>query len=201
MADKLKIMHQLIAEERYREAREILETEPDISPDVADKWLKWLEELHLDERRAAGVEALTKKAPQVQQETPLSTGIATTLVVVLAIIAWMAAHHAIATQSMAYKSMFMFIGLVLGVYGWNRTAAKFTPSHHFEAGAAIGLSLFILLISGARVIFVYFPDPPFRFVVLGFLLIYPALAVWGWSLGTWIGTQIEQTRLNQLDKA
>src|SRR5688572_9197479 len=55
MANKdLGNLHRAIQEQRYRDAREIIET-GDLTPEVAQKWQQWLIELHHEEWSQAGV--------------------------------------------------------------------------------------------------------------------------------------------------
>ena len=201
MSDKLKLMHQLIEEQRYREAREVLETEPDIAPEVAEKWLNWLQELHLDERREAGILMESKKLPAVQAEPPIGTALATVNVSILALFSWLIGSQIIQTPNMAAQSFFLLVALLIGIFGWQHAANKITSEHKLEAGIGIALFLFFSLVFGSRMPFVYYDDPPVRYVIAAFLLIYPALAWGGWHLGMRLGVLLAKARLNADQKS
>ncbi len=192
MANKLKEMHQLIAEERYREAREILETESDIDPAVAQKWLTWLEDLHRQERREAGLQIESKKQPQVQAEPPIGNVLATVNVTVLTVLSLILSVQVLQTPNMAVQSAFLFFALLAGIFGWQKVTAKFLNEHHQETGVGIALFIFFSLVFGAKLPFQYFYDVPLRYVVAAFLLIYPILAWGGWHLGMGLGKILRQ---------
>ena len=200
MADKLKQMHQLIAEERYREAREILETEREIDPAVAQKWLNWLEDLHLQERRDAGVQMESKKLPAVQADPPIGYALATINVTALTIISLLLSIYVLETPRMEVQSGFLFFALIAGVFGWPKVTAKFLKEHYLEAGIGIALFIFFTLVFGARLPFWYFYDAPIRYVVAAFLLIYPALAWGGWHVGMHLGKMFARMRLDASTK-
>ncbi|HEX2620025.1 MAG TPA: hypothetical protein VHL11_07755, partial [Phototrophicaceae bacterium] len=63
---RMQEFHRLVEEQRYREARGILETE-DIDPEVAEKWTVWLEELQRAERVMVGVASDKRNPVQKRQ--------------------------------------------------------------------------------------------------------------------------------------
>lgn len=179
----MRAVRQLIAEERYREARGILESEPDIDPRVAEKWLAWLADVQRAERVELGAKSDKAKRQTVRTELgPLVGGLVG--VMVAAAAAWLLARLVLTHDTSSYwlAAAFVLPALLLGIPGW-RWALHLMGVRAYEVIGSVmpvALTLF-LLTSGFPLWFFY--DPPLHYLLAAFALVFPSLARGGWSAG------------------
>lgn len=187
--EKMEAFHQLIAEERYREARGILETETDIPPEVAHKWQGWLDQLQHEDRLQAGVTADAKKRDPdhaLEQVSRMAGGML--VAIVLALPLWLVVNRVftLETTSVPVGSAFVLFGLIGGYLGWQRVARLISYEHRFGIGLGISLGLFAYIMSSGIPLWYYY-EPPLTHLLAGFLLVLPAVAYPGYRLGEVIG--------------
>jgi hypothetical protein len=189
MDEKLDEFHRLVADGRYREARGILEAEPDIPPQVAEKWLLWLDELHHDEWVQAGVVSDLKKRNPERVRAEMGKMIGGTLAAIPAGVAlWLLVIHVMTleTATMPGGAFFLLVALILGYVGWQWAASVVVPQHSFVVGAGIaGLLLVYLLTSGIPMW--YFHEPPLTYLLAAFALLAPAVGYTAYRIGAWAG--------------
>jgi hypothetical protein len=186
--DPLELFHALVAQERYREARGILETE-DLPPQTVEKWLAWLDALHYEERLLHGVASDKKAAAHPQSLRRLLHVTLTMLVgVVLAVPVWQIVGIVFTYESTSpiHGGIFLFAGMVLGFLGWRDLAGWLSPDNGLLIGAFVMLGLLgITLTSGMPTWFYY--EPPVHYLLVGFALLFPYPVVMcskliGWGL-------------------
>lgn len=189
MDDKLDEFHRLVTAGRYREARGILETESDIPPQVAEKWLLWLDELHRDEWVQAGVISDQKKRDPARALGEIGSMIGGTMALLPAGVAlWLLVKHVMtfATSSIPNGALFLLVALVLGYMGWQWVAGVIVPQQSFMAGAGVmGLLLVYLLTSGMPMW--YFYEPPLTYLLAAFALPAPGVAYVAYRTGAAAG--------------
>lgn len=190
--EKMRVVHELIREERYREARGILESEPDIDPRTAQKWLKWLDELHHEERLQAGVlsDKHKKNADhKFREAVRLTFGMIGVILVSFPV--WQLVRYVFTyeTASVVNGIVFFLAALVLGFIGWQKTAHIITPQRSIWVGGAVWLLLMIYVISSG-IPFLYYYEPAITYLLAGFALIFPALAFACWHTGGKLGLLI-----------
>jgi hypothetical protein len=189
MDEKLDEFHRLVADGRYREARGILETEPDIPPQVAEKWLLWLNELHHDEWVKAGIVSDLKKRDPERALGEIGKMIGGTLALIPAGVAlWLLVNHVLTleTASVAKGAFFLLLSLLLGYAGWQWAASAVVPKHSFVVGAGVsGLLLVYVLTSGIPMW--YFHEPPQTYLLAAFALLAPAVSYAAYRVGAWVG--------------
>lgn len=191
--DKLEAFHQLVAEERYREARGILETEQDIDPEVAEKWQRWLADLHHEERLQAGVAPdLKKRNPDRALEDLGRMVGGTAAVVASAIPLWLLVVNVLTYETASYMKggFFLLAALILGYVGWQRAARLISPEHHFLVGAALNFGLLIYLLTSGIPGWYYYDPVPFGYLAAAFALVFPACAYAVYWLGEHAGLGI-----------
>ena len=187
--EKMEVFHQLVAEQRYREAQGILETETDIPSDVAQKWQHWLDKLHQEDRLQAGVMADQKKRDTDLALEQVSTMIGGMLVAIgVAVLVWLIVSRIFVfeTSSVPVGSAFLLFGLVGGYLGWQRLARLISHRHSFALGVVISLGLFAYVMTSGIPLW-YFYEPPIGYLVAGFLLVLPAVAYPAYRLGEYVG--------------
>jgi hypothetical protein len=143
MANKqMQYFHELVAQERYREARGILETE-DIAPDIAEKWMAWLDHLHTEERVQVGV--LSDKARYDRQQSTIATAkvVGSAIAFVFTLIVIPLLFYVFMTDSVGVGRVFpVLAGILFGYLGWYRFLFHFTSNHRAEL---TGVIVFVLL--------------------------------------------------------
>lgn len=195
MDKKLDEFHRLVTDGRYREARGILESEPDIPPQVAEKWLLWLNELHQDEWAKAGIVSDLKKRDPERALGEIGKMIGGTLALIPAGVAlWLLVNHVLTleTASVPNGAFFLLIALVLGYAGWQWTASIIVPHHSFLAGAGISGALLVYLLTSGIPMW-YFYEPPQTYLLAAFALLAPAVGYAAYHVGAWAGLGV--TRL------
>ena len=198
--DILDEFHRLVAAEQYRDARGILESEPDVDPDVADKWLNWLDELHTAERIQVGIDADAKKRDPTRAKHLLAQHIGGTVAAVLgSVILWFVVVVVLThdTSSIAGGGIFLLVGLTGGFVGWQYGARFISPRHHLVIGGVISFGLLLYLLSSGIPMW-YFYDPPLHYLIAGFLLLAPATAYLAYRLGSGVGSFV-WNRLNRIE--
>lgn len=189
--DKLDLFHALVAEERYREARGILETE-DLPPQTIEKWTTWLDALHHEERLLHGVATDKKKVPRYQTQTLyLHIILASVASAAISVPVWKIVQFVFTyeTASLLYGGIFMLAAVILGFLGWRYLGAWVNPKNGTFIGAFIMLILMgITLTSGMPAWYHY--EPPFRYLLVGFALVYPGLAILCWEGVGWVLRQV-----------
>lgn len=187
--DKMDYVQELIRAERYREARGILESDPDIDRRAAEKWLRWLDELHRDERSQAGVVTDAKKQNPARAFDDLWQVAGGTALVVAALpLLWLAVNRVLTyeTSTVPGGAVFLIFGLVGGYFGWQWAAKFIWPSRSFIVGAGIMLFLFFMVLSTGIPTF-YFYNPPLRFLLAAAALVLPAVAYGAYRVGSQAG--------------
>ncbi|MEQ8677688.1 MAG: hypothetical protein RLP44_04240 [Aggregatilineales bacterium] len=183
--------HQLIGEERYREARGILETE-DLDPRLVEKWRAWLDDLHKEEWQQVAVQNDKLKVSDTRKaQTEMAQMVGGATGALLAgILSVGAVYGVMTTPNMMLMSVFLMIALIIGVTGWLRFGRFLTPDHGTELGAGASVILVLyLLMSGIP--FLYYPDgPPLLHWLAGTVLILPMIGYGGWLVGMKIGATI-----------
>lgn len=186
----LKQFHKLVREERYREARGILETAEDIDERTAEKWTTWLHELHADEWQQVGETNDKAKLVRNPHKARIDLtmmfgalmGVGLTISLLLALI-----FVIMSTPNVYLLSLLMLCTIVVGAYGWYRAATTFSDNHGTLIGGFIGTSLTALLLSSGMPI-VYYPDgPPVHYLLSAFLLLLPVSGYLSWHAGEQFG--------------
>lgn len=189
---RMQEFHRLVEEERYREARGILETEA-IDPAVIEKWSTWLEELQRAERVMVGV-ASDKRKPLQQQQASGEIGalfgqligVGLTTGVLLALIT-----YGLTTPDFIAQVALIVVAVVGGFLGWLRLARQLLPDSQGEVGIFVTFGLlFYLFTSGIP--FRYYYEPPTSFIVAALALILPLAATLSWQGGGWLGKTLAQ---------
>ena len=200
MANKqMQYFHELVAQERYREARGVLETE-DIDPQVAEKWLAWLDHLHTEERVQVGV--LSDKARYDRQQSTIASAqvVGAAVAIVLTLVVMLPLFYKLMTTGTVQGMVFLFLGgIMLGTLGWHRFLRQFAPNHRFELTGVIVFILTMLMMSGG-VPFSYYPDGPPAESWLSTVLLQ--LPFWGYitaSIGETVGARIVRFFLPTLE--
>jgi hypothetical protein len=192
--------HRLVADGRYREARGILESTPDIAPDVAEKWLLWLDELHREEWRQAGIVSDSKKQNPQRARDDLARMIGGTLAALpVGVLIWLLVGQVLTyqTASVPLGAVFLLAALVGGFFGWKWTIALFISAQHsLTAGAAVTFSgLVYLLTSGIPLWYAYEPALSYRLVA--FALLAPAAGHLSYRGGAWGALRISRLIFRQ----
>lgn len=188
MKDKLDLFHALVAEERYREARGILETE-DLPPQTVEKWTAWLDELHRDERRLQGVLTDDKKVPKGQSYALLvQVNLSLLASIFIGIRLWGLVEFVFTyeTATPVYGGFFLLAGVILGFLGWRHLAMWFSPNSGIIIGAFVMMILLGIVLSSGMPSWYYY-EPPVHYLIAGFALIfpYPVILCWqgiGWGI-------------------
>jgi hypothetical protein len=187
--EKMDYVQELIKAQRYREARGILETDPDINQRTAQKWLIWLDQLHREERVQAGVETDKHKTDPTHAFDELWRVSGGTLMVVLALpLLWLIINQILTFASASFLggALFLIFGLAGGYLGWQWAARFIWPSRSFIIGMGIMLFLFFMVLSSgipAR----YFYEPPLRYLFAACALVLPAVAYGAYWSGSQVG--------------
>jgi hypothetical protein len=195
MDEKLDEFHRLVADGRYREARGILEVEPDISPQVAEKWLLWLDELHHDEWVQAGVASDLKKRDPQRALGEMGKMIGGTLALIPAGVAlWLLVKQVMTfeTTSRTGAVFFLLVSLILGYLGWQWVTSVVVPERSFFVGAGITGGLLVYLLT-SRFPMWFFYDPPLTYLLAAFALLAPAAGYAAFRVGAGLGLGV--TRL------
>lgn len=189
---RMQEFHRLVEEQRYREARGILETE-NLDQEVIEKWSVWLEELQRAERVMMGV-ASDKRKPVKQRQDAGEIGaifgqftaVCLTTTILAALIT-----YALTTPDFIAQIILVISVVIAGFLGWIRLARQLLPDSHGEMGifVAFGL-LFYLLTSGIP--FRYYFQPPTAFIVTALALVFPLAATLSWQVGGWLGKNMAQ---------
>lgn len=182
--EKMEVVHKLIREGRYREARGIMETE-DIDPDVVEKWTQWLDELQKEERLQAGILSEKKSEPLTAFNESSGLVISAVLLVLGGLLLWQAIYIVFTSPSGTFHTFGGMIAIVSGAIGWQWLARAIFP----ENGTVIGAGVAFFLTAGALAggLFVYYDDPPTTYILMTFVLIFPAISYVCWHVGHYIG--------------
>lgn len=189
MNKKLDEFHRLVANGRYREARGILEAEPDIPPQVAEKWLLWLDELHRDEWTQVGVVSDLKKRDPARARDDMFRMVGGTLLVVPAGVGlWLVVNFVLTfeTASTPLGAFFLLASLLLGYVGWQWAALLVAPRHGFLIGAGVTGALLVYLLTSGIPMW-YFYEPPHPYLLAAFALLAPAVGYSAWRIGARLG--------------
>lgn len=193
MSDRaMREVYQLIEEERYREAREILETEK-IDPAVREKWLTWLHELHREDRVQAGVMSDKAKANRLRAEAAFAEVwgfvVATALVIVIGFAVALYAAFALTNPSPLFSGLLLAAGLVFGHIGWQHIANTISTDHGMLISSIVVVMLTVYLLTSG-VPFFYYYEVPLNHTLTAFALIFPGAGTLAWQPGYKIGAVI-----------
>ncbi len=190
--DILDEFHRLVAVGEYRDARGILESEPEIDPQIAEKWLRWLDDLHADEWLQVGVVHDLKKRDPIQSQATLIRHIGgTSGAVIGSIVLWLIVVQVFtfANATTAGGGFFLLVGVIAGFLGWQYGAQFISRRHRLFIGAGIAFGLWLYIISSGIPMW-YYNDPPLSYLIAAFLLLAPAVAFLLYKLGAWLGFTI-----------
>lgn len=192
----MREVYQLIQEERYREAREVLETES-IEDEVREKWLRWMADLHREERVMAGVLSDKTKANaerEIQAEEEIGGFIAGTLLTLVAgLLASLLIAIVFTTPSIWFGGWMLVGGVVLGFIGWQRVGHLLNETHGAAIGVVAFMSLMVYVMSSGIPVMYYY-EIPVNYVAAMAFLVLPGVAGISWSAGTWLGTRAARLR-------
>ncbi len=175
MPNALQEFHQAVDEERYRDAREILLT-GDIEPEAREKWLMWLDALHRDEWRLAGVLPEKKHLEAASPDTRrLVAGLAGLFLagVVTAVVCTLL----FTVPNVIFQVGGLLLVLVSGVWGWNRLMAA-------ELRAVMPVAVLLLggyILSSGAPLYYYF-EPQWNYTLAAFALAFPGTGLAGYAL-------------------
>lgn len=192
MKEKLDEFHRLVAEGKYRAARGVLETETDISPAVAQKWLTWLEALHHDEWIQAGATPDLKKRDPDRARRELGKMIGGTIAVIIAaVLLWLIVNRVMTyeTAHVPTGAVFLLLALISGYLGWQRAGVWIAPQHSFIAGGIVAAALLIYLLTSGFPMW-YFYEPPLTYRLAAFLLVAPGAGLIVYRAGAWLGLRV-----------
>lgn len=197
MSDKaMREVYKLIQEERYREAREVLETEP-VDAEVREKWLKWMADLHHEERVMAGVrsdkvKANTQREFQAEEELAGFIG-GTLLTLAAALLVVFVIALAFTTPSVWFSGWMLIGGIVLGLIGWQRMGHLLDETHGTVIGVIVFMTLIVYVMSSGIPMMYYF-EVPVNYVAAMALLVLPGVGGISWNAGTWLGIRAARLR-------
>jgi hypothetical protein len=189
--EPMDIFHQLVAEERYREARGVLETES-VDPQVAEKWLQWLDELQHEDRVLMGVASDKTKqdaSRSLRQLGQYTGGVLAGTLMVLP--AWALVIFIFDSFNVVLAGLFLFVGLVFSFLGWRRLLTMLIPENAMLASALLSGGLLAFMLTSRLPLWFYY-DPPIQYVVAGLAMIVPYMAYLGWLVGGWIGSKVAE---------
>ncbi len=196
--EKMKMVHQLIEDRNYLEARGILESEPDIDPRSAEKWLTWLEEVQREERRLAGVGVDKKKQnPDRAFDQVLHISLGAVFMLVASVPTWLVIKQIMTyeTSSIPTSGFFMLFALILGLYGWLKLGELISATRPVMIGGGVVTGLMLaLIVSGMP--FWYYYEPPLIFLLAAFALVFPGITLIGGQLSralVWVWRQFNRT--------
>lgn len=195
---RMQQFHELVAEERYREARGILETE-DLDPRLVEKWRAWLDDLHKEEWQQVAVQNDKLKVSDARKaQTEMAEmlgGMGGALLGGLGSVG--AVYGVMSTPNMALMSVFLMFALIFGVRGWLGFGRFLSNNHGTEIGVgAFAILTLYLLMSGIP--FLYYPaGPPLTHWLAGTILILPMVGYGAW----WAGTRVGKSAYNALHPA
>lgn len=190
MSDKaMREVYQLIEEERYREAREILETE-DVDAEVRDKWLRWMHDLHHEERVMAGVrsdkaKANSQRVHQSQEELGGFVG-GTLMAATASIMTVLLISAVFTTPSIVLAAWTLAVGVVIGLVGWLRLGNLIHAVHGNMIAVFVFMFLMIYILSSGLPMMHYY-QVPVNYVAAMSLLLLPGVGGISWDAGTWLG--------------
>ena len=191
---KMETFHRLVAEEQYRDAQGILESEAEIPPQVAEKWLKWLDALYHEQRLQVGVAADQKKAdPQRVLRQLIETTSGTAAVVGGSVLLWIivVTVFSLQTASIAAGAAFIALSLPLGYLGWQYAARWLWPHADHWLGALIQFSLLIFLLTSGIPLY-YYNSPPLKYLLAAFALLAPTTAYVSYRLGAGLAALLQR---------
>lgn len=188
---RMQKFHELISEERYREARGILETE-DLDPRLVEKWKAWLDDLHKEEWQQVALQNDKLKVSDAHKArtemAEMIGGMVGATMGTLAVIA--AVYGVMSTPSTALMSIFLLFALILGVTGWLRFGRFLTENHGSEIGAGMAAVLILYLMMSGIPFFYYPEGPPLTHWIAGTLLMLPMVGYASWRAGALSGQSI-----------
>ena len=187
--DKLDLFHELVAAQRYREARGILETEGDIPPDVAQKWLDWLDALHYEERLKAGVGLDAKKQDPDRAAAQMARGTGGIIfIIIAALLLWLIIIDVFTYETTSEFKGFMFLAVSFGVgyMGWEWVGHLFDENHKAAIGG-IAAAIFIIYLLTSGFPMWYYYEPPLKYLLAAFALMLPGTAFVAFRVGELVG--------------
>lgn len=188
-AEPIDEFHKLVEEERYREARGVLETE-DIEPEIVEKWLAWLDDLQREERLQMGVESDKAKENPARSLAQIGQMIGGTAAAMLMVLpAWALVMFTFASFHSVVAGLFLLTGLIFGFLGWRRVLNLFIPEHAMLGAALLSAGLFVFVVSSGLPLWFYY-DPPVHYLLAAFALVFPYMAYMSWLAGGWMGTKV-----------